>query len=716
MSSTEDYVSRLGTKLGFPVMISDRISSRLPDTLHGKLLKGTAKGWMDDRTGGICLYRNNLSDNQSGIDSDVAFLYVMQNGLRSFLGDNIYNLLCIQSCGLDSSARESFNKGDLIALGAKHLDSLSDVHTPDWDRIASFVSSATGLHDSWKLAEALCKGHAQHQKIAHHRAVKSDNYNLLDHTLVKSLGSIPNGTGLSLGQSSEVFERLGYPKCEVTVKRQTIETFLTNNGIDKALLSDIQLVNALHNPLLVLKGKEKNDGKKPMNIFVSESQVPGKGYIAFGVRNDEEVLKGFDKGVMNRIQVDVITMYSDFRLLMDLSSTEDALKYCKPKFGESGTTYKIMDVLLHMEGKSEMELGRKSVSGNVPSSLSIPLSRRLNVATNLVNNFKNPISSEQRLKFFGSTLFEDNLSKLKQRREELRTVNKPMIMAQKERTFSERLNSYIDESYFSQTAYRRFVKAQVFKARDLISLGEEGFVKAFGKRALPDAIRFLEANGLTFNSISRIPFISLSKFDLMSSEEKIKAATDDLVLSLQNIPNDVTSRHLKMPRTSAGSFFIGANSVNLMARMASVPQWRNCNIFVTQKETENLGYTIKSNAVPCYLLNKEGETRVIYNLSDTSFASDHPALFDSISEQSRRTSPEVSLYLKNILSGLSGVRKTEAEGVRDFIDDCSRKSMDLGKLGTAPLSLSKMSAVAARELGIKNPLETRGRKSKSLKL
>ena len=706
----EEYVRLLNARLECNVRIADAI----PDFVSGKtrrnLKAGTAKGWFDDTSGTVCLYRPNLSKDSAGIDADVAFLQVMRQGLKGLLGDKSYSFACMMWSRMSPEDGRTFDRKEAAAAGDRWFRSLPDRHVKQWDTVAKTVSGITGLTDSWQLADSLCHACALHRKQERAAAVLNNDFGALDERMQRELSDPSKGGYLSFGTASETFLRIGYPKAEVGVTAETVRRFLTRNSLEPSVFQERDLTAALHTPLMVISdtGAQRKDGRMPLNMFVTNIYIPQKGYLAVGMRNEKDLIKGFADEKMNHIHSEALTFFSEYRILVALSSRQSDIRFLLPKHAAEGTTYVVSDILKGMEGKTAEELGmKKSVSGNVPDLAPVPLSRRLSIAANIVNDFRNPMLSSKRLQHFGSILFDDRVSRHLETVREMRNAtaansSEPSRKV-RQKTFAEKLDTSIDTKCFSAAAVLKMHKAGVHTVRGIISLGEKGYRQSFGPRAFKDAQKYLDSMGLSFDVVQRMRIIPEKELADMSEKERSLVHVTDLAFSMRSVPDSILDRQVMVPRGIGDTCFTGANCVNLVSKMVGTSRWRNCNIFLTRQECEDIGYVIKADAVPCHLRDAAGNPAVVFNLAETTFASTYTEIFDAVAEMARKTSAQVPGQVRNLIYGVKDGGMEQAEATYRFIDISVRKAMKEAVPSERPASLQALTSMASARLGFEDP-------------
>lgn len=716
-----DIYSRRVAELNASLPRNVRIVRVLPQNIDPRIharIRGGAAGWFDEHRGCVTLYGPNLSGKADSIDSTVAFLHVSRKGLQDFLGTSDYKLLCCRiSRMVNGAGASSFSLEESFRFGDGYLHSLGDNHDRMWDDIASCVSEITGLKDSYSLAESLCKGHARFMAYRLKEAAKNNDTAVLAEHMAKGLTqSADSASRFSLGHAADVFLRLGYPDADVNVSVDIIRNFAEANGVSLEFLSSGEQLFSIHQPLAVVRERRSRvEGRQPLTTFITDNFVQGKGYLSFSVEALDEVRKGFVSGKYRNIKVRAIRFYSEYSLMQALGAENGGrICYLQPKHGVDGTSYRVSDILAGLDGRSAESMGyKKGADGMVPGITPSQLSRRLIITANIVENFRNPMSAAKRMELFGKNKFEQDMehsnSSLPLRKERLET----QPVRKDPRTYAERLKTYVSDEYFSKGAMKKLAAAHILTASDLISVGSEKFRQDFGTRVFKSAERFLEANGLGFGNTYKLKVISTESLSRMTSEQQEKVRETDLINSLSYVPDSVMSRQLRMPRDVDGRYFMGADAVNLVARSVSTPRWRDSNIFLSAEEMKRFGLTPAVSAIPCHVMNAEGKSVVVYNLSETDFASRHPSMFDAMAELSRSTSAEVPAYMRNIIYGYAGVKPSEASRVFDIIDGGCRRTIARNQLGADSLTLSQLSSQAARKVGIRNPLETRGRKPKA---
>ena len=133
-----------------------------------------------------------------------------------------------------------------------------------------------------------------------------------------------------------------------------------------------------------------------------------------------------------------------------------------------------------------------------------------------------------------------------------------------------------------------------------------------------------------------------------------------------------------MPRDMYGNYFSGADAMNLIAKTASLPRWKSCNIFMTESDIKEAGLSRSTMAVPCHLMHG----KIYYNLAETNLPQVNPSLFEKVNGLSQMSSSPVSDYIKNLMHGLSGGMLKESEQIHSFVDKSVRREEN--DLRTAP--------------------------------
>ena len=713
MNTIEQHISRLNMLLPFRIMIREFLPADINPKAYAKIRSG-ASGWMDPKSGDICLYKPNLVNDILKLESQVAFLKVSRQGLSGLMGDHAYRMLCMR---LGSSMmKSSQNKEELISLGNDYINNLGYIHNDKWDNVAKITGDILGLEGNYSLAESLCKGSYYFHNQQLINASNEHKFQELSSAICKSLDNITdNNSILSLGKASDVFERLGYPDIDIRLDIGTLKNFMERHSLTQDQLFANSEIFSIHDPLGVFKSHmSQKEGKEPYNLFVSNNYIPGHGYLTFGVESMNDVFKGVASGKYHNIKLRTLLFLSDYSLMQAIVANKGAsIQYLRPKFDVDGTSYDVSDNIRRMYGKSAEELGYKRNAGRTAPGLTpLQQSNRLIIATNIVENFKNPMSVDKRIKLYGKKKFESMVENITEHVQEARVQKseKP-ITKSVERSYKDRLKTPLD-THFSVNAIRNLNKAGIYTAMDIMSFGETKLRERFGIRVYKSAIGFLEDNKLGFNASVKIRPISEAVISGKGESELARIRVNDFINSLAAVPENVLSRSVRMPRNSSGVYFSGTNAVNLIAKTASFPRWRDCNIFLSTGELKEHGLSVLKGAIPCHLEGKKGNHELYYNLVETDYAAANPSLFDKVSQFSRQTSAEVPDYIKNLLYSFSGVPSSESVRVYDFINKVYSVNVSPNDLGPDSITLKQASAFAAREIDIKNPLERRGRKAR----
>ena len=696
-------------------VILDHFPLNLSPGIYAQL-KGGAAGWYNENSGEVCLYRPNLTGKDVNIDSIVTFLHVSKKGLEHFLGTSDYKDLCFRlGREVYGHGASSFTREENIAAGRQFLSSLSAKDNDGWAMVTRLLSNITGLKDTHSLENSLRKGLENYSKLSFNKALTEGNQSVLKQVLDDKLSkSKIEPQVLTLGMTDDVFERLGYPSVKLNISSETVKKFERNSGYDLSSVSGTDALFKIFDPLVVFDDRRSNTSQ-----FVTDCFVPGRGYMTFGIQSPNGVRKGIESGRYSTMRVCNVHFTSEYWLLNVLGADNGGrILYLKPKFGKAGNSYVVSDCLRRMQDRSIEELGyKKSVGGKALDLTPLQLSRRLIITANIVENFKNPISAEKRLKLFGKSKYDSMVEDRYQNVEKNIDIDfktkKPVkeVSVTDNRSYKERLNTYCDD-HFSKAALKKLKESGINKAMDVISFGAENFNRRFGIRAYKCAISFLEDNGLAFSNGHKIKTINEVSVKEMSEEDIRRLKYMDLANSLVYVPVNVMTRLIRMPRCSSGKYYSGADAVNLVSKSVSIPRWRDCNIFMDQTELQKYGIKINAGAIPCYISDVGGSSKVVYNFSETDFAVNHPSLFDVLSDLSRKTSAEVPGYVRNLIYTCAGEGHSDAEGLYAFFER-SYKNRDIaGQLGPESMNVLQLAAQASRIVGIRNPLETRGRKAK----
>ena len=410
--------------------------------------------------------------------------------------------------------------------------------------------------------------------------------------------------------------------------------------------------------MAILKGETYgNTDKTPLNYVVTDHFEKGKGFLSFGIDTPKTLLAGYgDK--LPKVFVRSVRFMSEYDLLKAITYNQgENLSYLKP--GRSHG-YEIFTYLRNMEGRSSFELGKKGGDGNAPVYPLMPESRLLNVATNIVNNFKNPMSSESRKAFFGGILFDDSLRKIQEVKEEMKAMSRENIVGYEKKQelpkqeapknkVSNSRTIYYDGSDFSASAIKKMTASRVHTAFDIMTYGKERFTKDFGPRAFKSAVAFLDKHNLGFLNHCTVKRIDESVLKGKDFDQQLEVVHKDMFNAFSALDSKFMEKKAHFPRRIDGSYIEGAGGFSLIAKSLSIARWRECNIFLKRDEAEAMDIRINSYAVPSYVV-ENGKVNAYYNLSETSFASEKPELYDMLTKDAGSRTPEVDKYAKFYIS------------------------------------------------------------------
>lgn len=604
----------------------------------------------------VVLYSPNLKPDESSIISNIFYHHLREKGLESLMGKR-YKEFC-------NKVNQGFYRGEgkyNLAVESKmtheYLADISPNDMESWGKVAGIACNLFGLPLDGGMIKAFANGYQSYQKKEAYNARMNNDHVLVDRQVREALSNYSDDRpNASLGKCSDPFLRTGYPETEVTIRSRYVQSFL----IDSGLLSDssTSFSRLFQEPMAILKGEAYgNTNKTPLNYVVTDHFEKGKGFLSFGIDTPKTLLAGYgDK--LPKVFVRSVRFMSEYDLLKAISYNQgENLSYLKP--GRSHG-YEIFKYLRNMEGRSSFELGKKGGDGNAPVYPLMPESRLLNVATNIVNNFKNPMSSESRKAFFGGILFDDSLRKIHEVKEEMKMMSRENIVgyekkqelpkqeAPKNKVSNSRI-IYYDRSDFSASVIKKMTASGVRTAFDIITYGKERFTKDFGPRAFKSAVAFLDKHNLSFLNHSTVKRIDETILQDKSFTEQREVVYKDMFNAFSALDSKLMDKKVYYPRRIDGSYIEGAAGFSFIAKSLSMARWRDCNIYLKRDEAESLDIRINPHAVPSYVV-ENGKVSAYYNLSETSFASEKSEFYDMLIKEAAGRTPEVDNYAKCYIS------------------------------------------------------------------
>lgn len=682
MNLYKRYLSDITRFNGISVSMYDRIPENVGPHTYKLLQKHKVSGWYDKEKECVCLYSPNVLPEESSINSNVVYLYVKEKGLKALMKDRFDDFCTDVVKGFYPQARMLGSK-ECESMAMEYLSGIPANDRERWRHITSIACrySYFPMHD--RMIGAIASGHHAFLKKAEWEARMNNDHVQVDRKVKDSLGNMAlEKVHVSFGRLADPFLRIGYPEAELRLRSSQVREFLFDNG----LLDDgaPNLSEIVQNPMAIVKGENRGDKDKiPLNILITDHFVPGKGFLSFGLDSTESILAGYGEG-SHHVSIRSAKFMSEYAVLCAVSG-DDGRNICYLKPGKTHG-YEISSYLSRMEGRSFSELGKKGGDGNTPVINPLSESRRLKVATNIVNNFKNPMASDTRRKFFGGILFEDNLNRRQEVRKELKRMSeKPVVgysapapsPVKASKTVSAR-TVYFSERDFSAAAIRKLRKAGIGNAFEIMTYGKERFVKDFGVRAFQSAVDFLDRNNLSFMNHSVIRRIDESVFLSKDKEGRLEIVQKDMFYAFSGLDEKDTDRTVRYPRRIDGSYIQGAGCFTMIAKSLSLARWRDCNVYATRQELEEYGISPNPNAVATYVV-EGGDVKAYYNLAETSYALEHTESFEMLKQDALSRTAEIDRYAKVYVYGLSCKGSDQMTFSIDLIDEAYARHYDRGK-------------------------------------
>ena len=619
--------------------ISAKSVNKLPSDIDSHLYKllqtKATSGWYDQNKDCVYVYEPNVTSDGIDIMNKVVFIKTRAKGLKGLMGERYDEFCteCLRDFGYDPEI-----------LRDSQLD----------PNVAKRACQRLRLNTSEKVINAIINGQKSYLKNQQWEARRDNNHEIVNQAAVESLRKVADDNiNVSLGHCSDPFLRIGYPETELQIKSKSVRAFLMDNGFLNEEAHNF--TSLIQNPVAIIRGEiNKDNDRIPMNIVVTDLYQEDKGFLSFGIDAPETILAGYSQG-KKKVKVNSAKYMSDYALLCAMSGNNgENIRYLK-----SGKTYgyEISSYLRKMEGRSDAELGKKSGNGNAPVVLPFRESRRLNLVTNIVENFKNPMESDKRKKIFGGILFDDALRKREELKKEMKTLSHAPVIGSKKPQPQCKLSSarttYLTEKDFTQGALKKLRANKVYSAYDIITYGKDRFVSDFGTRAFKSAVTFLDKHNLSFLNHSIIKRIDEMELIGKDFDGKCLIVQKDMYNTLSGFNEDNISKPIHFPHRLDGSYLKGAGSLTMMAKSMEMARWRECNVFLTRTEAEKMNIQINRAAVPTYIVEKE-EVLAYYNLSETSFAMEKPESFSMLKSDALNKTPLVDDYAKRYIILLSG--------------------------------------------------------------
>ena len=653
MNLIERYLSEMSRKTGISVSLVDKIPEDISPYVYRLLQTRAAAGWYDAGKDRVCLYSLNLQPRESDISNNIAFLYIREKGLIPMMKDNRKEF-CRDLVKDFYHGADLLSGSELEKMAGDYIAGIRPDDMEKWGRVAELVSRHSGLDCDARMARTISAGCQSYKKKCDWEARMSNDHGSVDRSAKENLGNFATEKiNVSLGRCSDPFLRVGYPETELRIRSGNVRDFLHENGF---LGEDGPNIPALiQNPVAILRGERRaGEEKTPLNVVVTDHFEPSRGYLSFGIDAPESVLAGYGEGNV-KVNVRSVRYMSEYALLSSLTKGNgENITYLKP-----GKThgYEISSYLRRMEGRSFSDLGKKGGDGTTPVYNPLSESRRLRIAANIVENFKNPMASEARRNLFGGILFDDNLRKREAVKEELKALShKPVSGYTPSPAPVKSVNArktYYTEKDFSASVIRKLRKSGIHCAFDIMTYGKDRFAADFGSRAFRSAVDFLDRNNLSFMNHCIIKRIDEAEFQGKDLAGRLEIVQKDMYNALSEFNSDNLSRSVRFPRRIDGSYIQGAGAFTLIAKSMELARWRECNLFITRDQAEQADIRINRTAVPTYV-SERGDVTPYYNLSETSFAIERTESFEMLKADALSRTPEVDRYAKAYISLLSG--------------------------------------------------------------
>jgi hypothetical protein len=681
----DEYRSRYGLDVGLVYDAREIADQKVRAAAESR----RRSSWVDGQ-GKVVIYVPNMQATRSSMDSAVAYAVISEKGLEGLLGRERYEDLCQRLAAMSGvSLGDSFGMDEVVGLGRDYLNGLVS-HKGDaqgWDQFLSSFADVSGMRISSQMSSSLRASLAFHeslrQKLEGH---VSERY-------------------ASMGTVSDAYMRLGYPAFEVTVGNDYLERFSSVKGHDLSALSRSALSDVMQDPLCVFRCPAVRPESAASCLAVSGYRLPDGGLLGFYLPSPEDVSRGFERKGWSQIRCLGMASVSDLRLVKSILK-EDSLRYLKPVGGEDGTSFVVSKMLSKMEGKDPKELSLKGDDGSSPDISPMIFSRHLNTASNIVNNFRNPMSSKRYKYFYGASRAEV----ASMRRTDTMigmlssapTTGVRKEVVNKERpSFKQRLQAPLTKEWFSAALLKKFEKAGVSNAGHLISIGEEGVREKFGLRAAKSVSAYLDASGLSYRGVRKYAVVTMKSVADMTVQEKEDLRFHDFHKALSGVPDRIEAGSLGMPRDAAGVYFSGVNAAALVSRLSYVERWQGCNVFLDADDLRRYSLEVSRECVPCHLAAADGSLRTVFNLADTSLAKEH-ALYERVVRDSLAQSVAVPAYLTTILPNVKVDDYIESRRVYDFLDHAYRSNIKNADLGVKPQTLDVMLERARAEEKVKD--------------
>lgn len=715
----QSVIAKIQGRLNCNIEIAEDLSKLKNEKQRVALLTGRTSTWFDKESDTVYVYRPNIGSHYDSVNTSVLFRVLQYKDIEDVMLPVAYR-------NFQTRVIQSFDHENYVGEWdtPEYLEMMKNKETRDlryssimkdllrnsaslsyWEKVAESFCELSGFPYDRNTAGAMKKSvrlYIDHQTA---RDIESNNYESLSKRAGEFMENKISEEYLELGNLSESYTRIGYPAARLNCHSSWLADCLDKYNLPVNEETVSKLIRSIQNPVAILGGRTHvtNKGVQTRYLAVTDIKLPDYGYLTVLLPSPHDVKKAINEGKKS-IRMKNMFSQSNYELISNITRQKPDgscnVLYLRPAGGRlDSRTYDMARILDAMERMTPVEMfGRKNDSGN---SLVQPMnvSRRLIDATNIVENFKNPISNQKYFEVFGEKREHEVLDSLVKMRLEFKRLNESeRAAAASERKkqidkgawpFVKRMNCRVEEGPFTKAAISKMHAHNVLTVADLISLGEHEVTRLFGPRAHREAVRFLDELRLSFSSVRHYSVIRIDNMESLSTEERADIKYRDFGNIISRMNNSIEQMAFALPRDAEGHYFEGADLITLVARMHRVGRWHDCNIFLTEEQLKDYCMKPTPDAIPVYIDSADKGCTIVYNMADTDFASKRSDMFARLVNLSLDESCGTPGYVTNILSGIAGY-KDDIKGLRDYLDQSCRRQFSAEDFGLAPRTLREL--------------------------
>lgn len=483
----------------------------------------------------------------------------------------------------------------------------------------------------------------------------------------------------SVGVAGEAFKRMGYPAVEMSINGPRLQMMFADAKIDSGGLDLDELARKIADPLVVFEAGNPSLNGSRSYVMVTDlefrSASYGNKFLAFKAAPPKDAVQSCLRAMEERkiwsLNLYPITL-SERQVLSQLAANN--IKYLKPR-GDVNSTFFEIGARLDRDKKIGTAPSPVATSGsNAPLLYSI---------ANIVNNFRNPISSERFFQLHG--YHYDPIVEAMDRRAEIIADKEALAKREEAARLKAAVSEWsqakgedkmiipIPKHVIGEAAYGNLRKEGICNVGDVV---HQGFERVREVAGTDKAVNKL-AEWMQERNIFVFPKRSVRASEGVPTLEEVRIHMTDTLLR----SGKYDSVPVQVPRRLNGEYYTGSDAIHLMA-MGTLPRLRECPIWCDRNELEKYGCSpLKAEPVP---VGDSGERGYVYNLARTEFPQRYPHEYAKLVETGRRYTPVTGAYFDTLLSGIRCVTRDKVDSLADYLNHSSSKAFVDLRINSAP--------------------------------